>query len=114
MESFSNWKRTWRLARRPGPFRRPSLALLHFGSVILSSRSNCRSCQHCSSDGRSLGWCRLRRLEVHPEFAGLVVCHHWTPCAPELPPLNGLEGNDREQQLELDRALVGNHSRDIG
>ena len=87
---------------------------MDFGPVTLSSRRNCRSCQHCSSDGRTLGWCRLRRLEVHPEFAGLVVCHHWTPCSPELPSLNGLEGCDREQQLELDRALVGNHSRDIG
>ena len=77
----------------------------------LGVRRSCRSCQHCSSAGRTLGWCRLRRLDVHPEVAGLVVCHHWTACAPELPPL---PSRDRDQQLELDRALVSHPSGESG
>ena len=74
--------------------------------MVLSSRRSCRSCQHCSHDARTVNWCRLRRLEVHPDLAALVVCHHWTPCAPELPALHRGDGETRDQQLELDRDLV--------
>ena len=77
---------------------------MHFGPVTLSSRRNCRSCQHCSSDGRTLGWCRLRRLEVHADLADLVVCHHWTPRSPKLPAFQSTGGGER--QLELDRSLT--------
>ena len=88
---------------------------MHFEAVEkLGVRRSCRSCQHCSSASASLGWCRLRRLDVHPEVAGLVVCHHWTPCAPELPSLQRVDGRDRDQQLELDRDLVSSPTGEIG
>ena len=87
---------------------------MHSESVVLGFRRSCRSCQHCSSATGNLGWCRLRRLNVHPEVAGLVVCHHWTPSAPELPSLQGLDGSHCDQQLELDRELVSHPTAEFG
>ena len=52
------------------------------------------------------GWCRLRRLEVHPEVSDLIVCHHWTPRAPQLPRIASIAVDDLDRQLELSRALV--------
>jgi hypothetical protein len=40
------------------------------------------------------GWCALRQLPIHPELAGDLWCHHWTPRPPRLPvsPAAGLQG----------------------
>ncbi len=69
-----------------------------FASVLsLSSRfarcvvtqSSCQSCVHCTPPAPTgTGWCRLRRLSVHPELASQVFCHHWTSRPPSLPELN--------------------------
>jgi hypothetical protein len=72
----------------------------------------CRSCRHCSSGrGRQPGWCRLRQLAIHPDLAGDVSCHHWTPRSPRLPTIPGtstveasLQGLHR--QLDLHAALA--------
>ena len=72
----------------------------------MSARPSCRSCQHCLGAGTPQAWCRLRQLDVHPEVADLVVCHHWTPCSPELPNLKVEDASQRDHQLELDRALA--------
>jgi hypothetical protein len=73
--------------------------------LFLANRLSCRSCQHCSAVAAG-SWCRLRHLEVNAEIADLVVCHHWTARAPQLPNLHALPSQDVECQLELDRALA--------
>ena len=59
------------------------------------------------------GWCRLRRLQVHPELARALFCHHWTPRSPALPPLvatdQSLFGGDR--QLDLGDSVESVHSQ---
>lgn len=51
-----------------------------------------------------MGWCKLRRLEIHPEISGEFWCHHWTALPPRLP-LGGQDGLD-SQQLALTPLLV--------
>jgi hypothetical protein len=46
----------------------------------MGQRPNCRSCSHCvTPQGGESGWCKLRRLPLHPEWSGELSCHHWTP-----------------------------------
>ncbi|MCT0247681.1 hypothetical protein [Synechococcus sp. CS-205] len=56
----------------------------------MGQRPNCRSCNHCqapeaSISGSEQSWCQMRRLAIHPELAGDLWCHHWTPRPPRLP-----------------------------
>ncbi|MCP9885530.1 hypothetical protein KBY97_10405 [Synechococcus sp. ATX 2A4] len=52
----------------------------------MGQRSSCRSCRHCSPpSGESMGWCHLRRLDIHQELASDLWCHHWTARSPRLP-----------------------------
>jgi hypothetical protein len=64
-----------------------------------------------------MGWCKLRRLAIHPELSGEFWCHHWTPLPPRLPltgqdgPLTSLPGAEANppgasQQLALTPLLV--------
>ena len=72
----------------------------------MPTRLSCRSCQHCLSAGTLQGRCRLRQLDVHPEVADMVVCHHWTARSPELPSLGIVGAARTDHQLELDRSLA--------
>ena len=72
----------------------------------LASRLCCRTCQHCSDRQTGSGWCLLRHLDVHCEVADLVVCHHWTARAPQLPALDREFAAEEDCQLELDRSLA--------
>jgi len=58
-----------------------------------------------------MGWCQLRQLQIHPELAADLWCHHWTARPPRLPvvargqfPL-AEAGNLPNQQLSLDAVL---------
>ena len=31
-----------------------------------------------------MGWCHLRRLDIHQELASDLWCHHWTARSPRL------------------------------
>ncbi|QNI74896.1 metal-binding protein [Synechococcus sp. NOUM97013] len=83
---------------------------------MLLSQTTCQSCLHCvaAGSGSSGGWCRLRRLHVHPELARILFCHHWTARAPVLPPLvsvdQALISGDR--QLDLGASVEAAHSQD--
>jgi hypothetical protein len=51
-----------------------------------------------------MGWCRLRRLAIHPELASEVWCHHWTAQGKRLPlasegALNQPASQDRQLAL---------------
>jgi len=37
-----------------------------------------------------MGWCQLRQLQIHPELATELWCHHWTARPPRLPVLAGV------------------------
>ncbi|UPH89418.1 MULTISPECIES: hypothetical protein [Synechococcaceae] len=55
-----------------------------------------------------LGWCRLRKLPIHPELAGELWCHHWTARPPRLPVVgqgDGLQPAVRDRQLALTDVL---------
>jgi len=55
-----------------------------------------------------LGWCRLRKLPIHPELAGELWCHHWTARPPRLPVVgqgDGLRPATRDRQLALTDVL---------
>jgi hypothetical protein len=53
-----------------------------------------------------MGWCQLRQLQIHPELAAELWCHHWTARPPRLPVLAGaLVGSLANQQLSLDAVL---------
>ena len=62
-----------------------------------------------------MGWCQLRQLQIHPELATELWCHHWTARPPRLPVLAGgqgagatdgsLNGPLPNQQLSLDAVL---------
>jgi hypothetical protein len=39
--------------------------------------------------GAEQGWCRMRRLAIHPELSADLWCHHWTARAPRLPGVDG-------------------------
>jgi hypothetical protein len=71
----------------------------------MGPRPCCRSCRHCTPpSGAAMGWCQLRRLEIHPELAAELWCHHWTARPPKLPVIGGrpgLEPPARNQQLAL-------------
>ncbi len=52
----------------------------------MGKRPSCRSCLHCTPPtAAAMGWCKLRRLAIHPELSGEFWCHHWTPLPPRLP-----------------------------
>ncbi len=52
----------------------------------MGQRPNCRSCRHCQPpQAGEAGWCRLRRLPIHPDLAAELWCHHWTARPPRLP-----------------------------
>ena len=74
----------------------------------MSTNECCRTGEHClSSQGAAGGWCRLRKIKVHPDIAPFAVCHHWTKKAPSLPKLEE-KSNEvcTDRQLEFGRALV--------
>jgi len=71
----------------------------------MGHRPSCRSCRHCTpAAGVEMGWCRLRRLAIHPELASEVWCHHWTAQGKRLPlasegALNQPASQDRQLAL---------------
>jgi len=62
-----------------------------------------------------MGWCQLRQLQIHPELATELWCHHWTARPPRLPVLaaaqgaaavdGALAGSLPNQQLSLEEVL---------
>ena len=71
----------------------------------MGPRLCCRSCRHCTPpQAGEAGWCQLRRLQIHPDLAGELWCHHWTARPPRLPELAEplpAERAPRNRQLAL-------------
>ncbi len=74
----------------------------------MPTNESCRVCKHCVlGKSTSYGWCRLRKIKVHPEIAPFVLCHHWTKKEPSLPRLEDQERNIyMEKQLDFGRDLA--------
>ena len=84
--------------------------------IRLLSQATCQSCLHCvaAASGTAGGWCRLRRLQVHPELARVLFCHHWMPRAPVLPPLVSADQTliCGDRQLDLGASVDVVHEQD--
>lgn len=55
-----------------------------------------------------MGWCKLRRLAIHPELASEVWCHHWMAPGKRLPlPSEGAlpQPASQDRQLALSELL---------
>ena len=51
----------------------------------------------------SAGWCTLRKIKLHSDFAAFAFCHHWTHREPLLPIVE--EKNLGSEQLDFARDL---------
>tara|TARA_Y100001968_G_scaffold89887_2_gene80898 strand:- start:191 stop:385 length:195 start_codon:yes stop_codon:yes gene_type:complete len=61
---------------------------------------------HCSAiKGSGDLWCRLRKLNVHPDISTFVFCHHWSKSSPSLPEIKGADSK-LDKQLDFGRALT--------